>query len=74
MLQGGILDDLTREEIIFGIKNRLNITSGMHYFLSDDKEILMLSKYMIELRDLRKPRKKSFFSKQLWKKGSYQSC
>ena len=67
--QGGILDDINRKEIIFGIKNRLNITSGMHYFLSNDKEILMLSKkYMVELRDLRKPRKNLSFSKQLWKK------
>ena len=67
--QGGILDDLNRNEIIFGIKNRLNITSGMHYFLSKDKEILKLSKkYMIELKDLRKPRKNLSFSKQLWKK------
>ncbi len=67
--QGGILDDKNRKEIIFGIKNRLNITSGMHYFLSEDKEILKLSKkYMIDLRDLRKPRQNLFFSKQLWKK------
>ena len=41
----------------------------MHYFLSDDKEILKLSKkYMIELKDLRKPRKKSFFFKAIMEK------
>ena len=41
----------------------------MHYFLSDDKEILELSKkYMIELRDLRKPSKKSFFFKAIMEK------
>ena len=68
--QGGILDAINRKEIIFGIKNGLNITSGMHYFLSEDKEILELSKkYMINLRDLRKPRKNlSFFKATMEKK------
>ena len=70
--QGGILDDINRDEIIFGIKNGLNIISGMHNFLSDDKELLTLSKkHMVELKDLRKPSKKLHFSKQLWKKRKF---
>ena len=66
--QGGILNKKTREEILIAIKNKLNIISGMHFFLNDDIEIKYLAnKNMVKLVDLRKPPDPPHFSNQLWK-------
>lgn len=52
---GGKLNPRAREDIIEAIPLGLNIDSGLHDFLSEDDEIVTLSKmYGINIRDIRK--------------------
>jgi uncharacterized NAD-dependent epimerase/dehydratase family protein len=53
---GGRLDNRTRDAVIQAVKMKLNIDSGLHDYLSDDKEISKLAEEMkVVLRDVRKP-------------------
>lgn len=55
---GGRLPDRWREDIINAIKNRMDIVSGLHDFLSDDPEFSELAKrYNVKIWDVRKPPK-----------------
>ncbi|MBU4190178.1 MAG: DUF1611 domain-containing protein [Candidatus Thermoplasmatota archaeon] len=55
---GGRLPKEWRKDIINAIKNRMNIVSGLHDFLSDDKEFSELAKrYNVKIWDVRKPPK-----------------
>ena len=53
---GGRLSQEAREDIITAITLGLNIDSGLHDFLSEDKYLYNLAKkYKIKIRDIRKP-------------------
>ncbi|MDI6917649.1 MAG: DUF1611 domain-containing protein [Thermoplasmatales archaeon] len=55
---GGRLPKSWRKDIRNAIKNRMNIVSGLHDFLSDDPEFSKLAeKYNVKLWDVRKPPK-----------------
>lgn len=64
---GGVLPDLWRSVISRAIRNKLNIVSGLHMFVSDDREFSDLAKkYGVEIRDLRKPPSSLTVSKGSW--------
>lgn len=53
---GGKLPSECREVVLNAIKSGLNIDSGLHTFLSDDKEFSdAATKYDVVIRDIRKP-------------------
>jgi len=55
---GGRLPKKWRKDIVNAIKNRINIVSGLHDFLSDDPEFSELAKrYNVKIWDVRKPPK-----------------
>ena len=64
--EGGALSSQVRSDVIEAIKLGLNIDSGLHDFLSEDKEISDLAlKHNVQIRDVRKPPHKKqlhFFS------------
>jgi len=52
---GGYLPDNFKEHIRDAIKNRMDIISGLHHFLSEDEEFVQLAKeYEVNLKDIRK--------------------
>jgi uncharacterized NAD-dependent epimerase/dehydratase family protein len=55
---GGRLPKEWRKDIVNAIKNRMDIVSGLHDFLSDDPEFSELAKrYNVKIWDVRKPPK-----------------
>ncbi|PJB22182.1 MAG: DUF1611 domain-containing protein [Euryarchaeota archaeon CG_4_9_14_3_um_filter_38_12] len=55
---GGRLPKEWRKDIVNAIKNRMNIVSGLHDFLSDDPEFSQLAKrHGVKIWDVRKPPK-----------------
>ena len=65
--QGGIFSKHMYLEIEEAIKNRINIISGMHQFLSEDKHLKDLAnKNGSRIVDLRKPPNPPNFSKGSW--------
>jgi uncharacterized NAD-dependent epimerase/dehydratase family protein len=53
---GGVLSPRAREDVLKGIRMKLNIDSGLHHFLTDDREMVELAdKKKVQLRDVRKP-------------------
>lgn len=53
---GGRLPDDWRGEVISAIRSGLNIISGLHYFLSDDSELLALAhQHNVTIWDVRRP-------------------
>jgi uncharacterized NAD-dependent epimerase/dehydratase family protein len=72
---GGKLSDETHAVIKQAIKNGLNIDSGLHDFISDDKALFDLAyEYGVKIRDVRKPLPKEelhFFSSKIEEVDSY---
>jgi uncharacterized NAD-dependent epimerase/dehydratase family protein len=61
---GGRLPDIAREAVKSAIKKNLNVVSGLHDFLSDDKEIkLLAAQHKVSITDIRKtpPRSEMHF-------------
>ncbi len=57
-LEGGILPDSFKAELLEGVENGLSIVNGLHSLLSEDASfIAAANKYGVELIDIRKPRK-----------------
>lgn len=53
---GGVLPSHARQAVVRAIELGLNVDSGLHYFLNEDKEIADLAaKKKVTLRDVRKP-------------------
>lgn len=53
---GGVLPPHARQAVIQAIQLGLNVDSGLHYFLSEDKEIAALAaEKKVSLRDIRMP-------------------
>jgi len=53
---GGKMTARDKESILKAIKSKLNIVSGLHDFLTADKDIIALAKsYEVELVDIRNP-------------------
>jgi len=56
-VHGGKMPDSFRTQVIEAIKNSMSIVSGLHSYLSEDREFReMAEKYRVELMDVRKPR------------------
>ena len=52
---GGILPEPCRGELISAMKNGLSIISGLHHYLSEDRQFKKIAKeYNVELNDIRK--------------------
>ena len=52
---GGILPEPCRDELISAMKNGLSIISGLHHYLSEDRQFKKIAKeYNVELNDIRK--------------------
>ena len=63
---GGVLPENLRKHVTDAIKNRMNIISGLHHYLSEDPEFVALAKeYGVALKDLRK----NNFNKVVNRKG-----
>ena len=57
-LEGGILPDDFRSELLEGVKNGLSIVNGLHSLLSEDPRFIeAANKHGVELIDIRKPRR-----------------
>lgn len=53
---GGRLSTRARRDVITAIENGLNVDSGLHDFLSEDREMVSLAeKHRVKIRDIRKP-------------------
>ncbi|MBA66146.1 MAG: hypothetical protein CMG55_10135 [Candidatus Marinimicrobia bacterium] len=69
---GGILDEISKNEIHNAIQSGCDILSGMHSFLNDDPDLLRSSmKNNVKLIDLRKPGYPPKFPKGSWKKRNF---
>ncbi|MBX2841043.1 MAG: DUF1611 domain-containing protein [Flammeovirgaceae bacterium] len=68
---GGKLSKSAREDVIQALTFKLNVDCGLHDFLTKDKEIMKnAEKYKCQVRDIRKPPKRSdlhFFSGEIEK-------
>jgi len=57
-LEGGILPNEFRAELLEGVKNGMSIVNGLHSLLSEDEEFIKYAnQHQAELIDIRKPRK-----------------
>jgi len=66
--EGGYLPKEMRPTVVEAIKSGLSVTSGLHQFLNEDREFILLAKkYNVELIDLRKPPVSLPFTKGSWK-------
>jgi uncharacterized NAD-dependent epimerase/dehydratase family protein len=63
---GGRLPAKWREDIITAIKNGIDIVSGLHEFLNNDRELATLAKvHKVKLIDVRKPPTKLHIAKRI---------
>lgn len=57
-LEGGLLPDNFREELLIGMEQRISVVCGLHTLLSEDTEFrTKATHYGVTLTDVRKPRK-----------------
>lgn len=70
-LEGGLLPDDFREELLAGMEQRISVVCGLHTLLSEDVEFkTKATHYGVTLTDVRKPRK--FHELAFWTGEIYQ--
>jgi len=69
-LEGGLLPDDFREELLIGMEQRISVVCGLHTLLSEDTEFkTKATHYGVSLIDVRKPRK--FHELNFWTGAIY---